>query len=90
MASDLVSKMSEKWEPKKYRDDYRHALLEVIQEKVESGGKSIPVRGTAKKATNVVDLVSVLQQSLERAGRAGTGPKRKTSTSPKRRMRKAA
>ena len=33
--------MSSKWNPEKYKDDYREALMEVIEEKVESGGKEI-------------------------------------------------
>src|SRR6188474_2557217 len=37
MAKALVASMSEKWNPEKYKDDYREALLEVIEEKVESG-----------------------------------------------------
>jgi DNA end-binding protein Ku len=88
MAMDLVKKMSDKWEPNKYQDDYRHALMEVIQEKVETGGKTAPAKGSAKKPTNVVDLVSVLQKSLEQAGKASS-PKRH-STTHKRRLKKAA
>jgi DNA end-binding protein Ku len=88
MAVDLVKKMSDKWDPAQYRDEYREALLEVIQEKVEHGGKEVAPRGTAKKATNVVDLVSVLQESLAHAGKGSTG-KRK-SAGHKRRLRKAA
>ena len=41
MAKALVESMSAKWDPQKYHDDYREALLEVIEEKVESGGKEI-------------------------------------------------
>jgi DNA end-binding protein Ku len=90
MATDLIEKMSDKWEPGKYIDDYREALLEVIHEKVESGGKEAPVRGAPKKATNVVDLVSVLQESLAHAGRS-SGTKRKAAPHKHhRRMRKAA
>jgi DNA end-binding protein Ku len=88
MAKDLVDKMSGKWDPTKYQDDYREALMEVIHEKVESGGKTAPAKGTAKKPTNVVDLVSVLQKSLEQAGKSGTA--RKHSTTHKRKLRKAA
>lgn len=87
MAKDLIAKMSDKWEPDKYEDDYRRVLLEVIQEKVESGGKETPARGTAKKPTNVVDLVSVLQESLEHAQKSAA--KRKPAAH-KRRLRKAA
>jgi len=89
MAKDLIEKMSDKWDANKYTDDYRHALLDVIHKKVESGGKTPAARGAAKKPTNVVDLVSVLQESLEHAGRS-TSPKRKTTTHHKRRMSKAA
>jgi DNA end-binding protein Ku len=88
MAKDLISKMSNKWEPDKYQDDYRRVLLEVIHEKIESGGKEIPARGTAKKPTNVVDLVSVLQESLAHATK-GTAGKRK-SGGHKRKLRRAA
>jgi DNA end-binding protein Ku len=89
MASDLVKKMSDQWHPEKYTDDYREALMEVIQEKVESGGKEIAAKGSAKKPTNVVDLVSVLQESLDQAGKAAPA-KRKSSTAHKRRYHKAA
>jgi DNA end-binding protein Ku len=88
MAKDLVAKMSSKWEPEKYQDEYSHALLEVIHEKVESGGKELPARGKAKKPTNVVDLVSVLQESLQHAEKGKVG-KRKPA-GHKRKLRKAA
>ena len=87
MARDLIGKMSDKWEPDKYQDEYRHILLEVIQEKVESGGKEVPARGTPKKPTNVVDLVSVLQESLEHAQK---GAARRKPAAHKRKFRKAA
>jgi DNA end-binding protein Ku len=90
MASDLVNKMSDEWQPEKYKDEYRETLLQVIEEKVESGGKEIAAKGAAKKPTNVVDLVSVLQESLEHASKSAPGGKRKSTTPHKRRMHKAA
>src|SRR5947209_4250895 len=39
MAKALVDSMSSKWDPEKYHDDYREALLDVIEEKVEAGRK---------------------------------------------------
>jgi DNA end-binding protein Ku len=89
MATDLVGKMSDKWDPSKYKDEYRHALMEIIQEKVETGGKTPAARGTPKKPTNVVDLVSVLQESLEHAGKSGSTAKRKPAAH-KRKLKKAA
>ncbi|MFN2507423.1 MAG: Ku protein [Chthoniobacterales bacterium] len=65
MAKALVESMSAKWDPEKYHDDYREALLEVIEEKVEAGGKEIEEKPKkAPAATKVIDLVAVLQQSL--------------------------
>jgi DNA end-binding protein Ku len=87
MAKDLVEKMTDKWDPNRYTDEYRHALMDVIHEKVESGGKEVAARGAPKKPTNVVDLVSALQQSLEHT--KGSTSKRKSATH-KRRLRKAA
>src|SRR5207302_2497673 len=74
MAKALIDSMSSKWNPEKYHDDYREALMEVIEEKVEAGGKEIEEKPKkAPKPTNVIDLVSVLQQSLKE-----TGAKKKT------------
>ena len=83
MAKSLIDSMSSKWNPQKYHDDYREALMEVIEEKVEAGGKEIEEKPRkAPKPTKVIDLVSVLQKSLEEAG-----AKRKTAT--KSRAKKA-
>ena len=71
MATALIDSMSSKWTPEKYHDDYREALMEVIEEKVESGGKEIEEKPKkALKPTKVIDLVSVLQKSLEQTGGA--------------------
>jgi DNA end-binding protein Ku len=71
MAKSLIDSMSSKWEPQKYKDDYREALMEVIEEKVEAGGKEIEEKPKkALKPTKVIDLVSVLQKSLEQTGSA--------------------
>src|SRR3979411_150908 len=71
MAEALVKSMTEKWDPEKYKDDYRDALMEVIEEKVESGGKEIEEKPKEKKpSTKVIDLVAVLQESLKAQGGA--------------------
>jgi DNA end-binding protein Ku len=83
MAKSLIDSMSSKWNPEKYKDDYREALMEVIEEKVEAGGKEIEEKlKKAPKPTKVIDLVSVLQKSLEE-----TGAKKKART--KSRTKKA-
>ncbi|MGI9171806.1 MAG: Ku protein [Chthoniobacterales bacterium] len=83
MAKALVESMSAKWDPKKYHDDYREALLDVIEEKVEAGGKEIADRPKEKKTSSkVIDLVAVLQQSLAQS--QGGKKKSTANTSHKR------
>jgi DNA end-binding protein Ku len=65
MAQSLIESMAVAWEPEKYRDEYRTAVMEMIEQKAqhkEVAGKPAP----AVRATNVVDLVKVLQESLNR------------------------
>src|SRR5919106_829719 len=86
MATALIDSMSSKWKPEKYRDDYREALMEVIEEKVEAGGKEIEEKPKkAPKPTKVIDLVSVLQKSLEQ-----TGAKKKTTAKSRRKQKQPA
>ncbi|MGB8170264.1 MAG: Ku protein [Chthoniobacteraceae bacterium] len=70
MAKQLVESMTGKWEPAKYKDEYKEALMEVIEEKVAAGGKDIakPRKTRGVKATNVIDLVAVLQKSIQEHG----------------------
>jgi DNA end-binding protein Ku len=72
MATDLVERMTDEWNPEKYTDDYRSALLDLIQEKVEHGGRTPPGLGPKpRKPTNVIDLASILQKSLDQVESAG-------------------
>lgn len=69
MARLLVEQMTGKWDPSKYNDDYRSAMMKLIKKKVEAGGKELPDKARQiKKATNVIDLAEVLKQSLSGAG----------------------
>src|SRR5262249_22933775 len=65
MARSLIDAMADKWQPEKYHDEYAQALMKVIEEKIEAGGKELPPahRG-APPATKVVDIVAMLQESL--------------------------
>ena len=94
MAQSLIDSMSVSWEPEKYRDEYRTAMMEIIEQKAqhkEIAGKPAP----AVRATNVVDLVKVLQESLNRnqslkPKRNGARSPRRTSTLVKQKRRVAA
>src|SRR5215831_5311359 len=89
MAKSLINGMTSKWQPEKYKDDYREALMDVIEEKVEAGGKEIEEKPRkAPKPTKVIDLVSVLQKSLEQTASKKTTAK--SQRKQKRPTRKAA
>ncbi|MGH7935513.1 MAG: Ku protein, partial [Chthoniobacterales bacterium] len=88
MAKALVESMTADWDPQKYKDDYRDALLDVIEEKVESGGKEIEEKPKQKKpSSKVIDLVAVLQESL---AKSQDGGKKKKSKKSKTARKKAA
>ena len=96
MANTLIESMSSDWKPSKYRDEYRDAVMEIIETKAKN--KELPpARPTAPRSTNVVDLVKVLQESINRSQsvrvkRAGNGAGRgrSTATLVKQKRRAAA
>jgi DNA end-binding protein Ku len=85
MARTLVNQMTSDWDAERYTDEYRSALMKLIDKKVASGGKELPKEGHAvKRATNVIDLASVLRQSLADAAKPKKRPSgRKAKTGAK-------
>src|SRR3989440_8103519 len=76
MAQALIDSMSVEWEPQKYRDEYRNAVMELIEQKATN--KELPAApAPAARSTNVMDLGKVMQESITRS-KAGRR-KRRTS-----------
>ena len=77
MAKALLNQMTTDWE-------YADAVMKLIEQKIKAGGKE--VRGkkeSGQRATNVIDLVQVLQDSLQATGKsksATAGAKKKKRT----------
>ena len=93
MAESLIESMSGPWEPEKYHDEYREALKEVIEEKIEHPDADVPKPAARKKPTNVVDLVAVLQASLnETSGRKASsdGDSKKPRKTPAKKAKPKA
>ena len=96
MAQTLIDSMSSDWQPEKYRDEYRSAVMELIEQKAKN--KELPAAApAAPRSTNVVDLVKVLQESINRSKSvrvkkpgAGNGARRSTATLVKQKRRAAA
>jgi non-homologous end joining protein Ku len=69
-------------------DEYREKLLKIIEEKAASGGKETPgPKVKPKAATNVVDLVAVLQKSLAESKKKQSAS---TGDTGKKKLKKAA
>ncbi|TVZ90541.1 Ku protein [Streptomyces sp. BK340] len=89
LAIQLVDALSAPWEPGRYHDNYEEKVRELVQAKAE--GQEIAVAEEAPQATNVIDLMSVLQGSLDQARGQKTAaeprpakkaPARKTARKP--------
>jgi DNA end-binding protein Ku len=65
MAKSLVDMLTGDFEPEKYQDNYREALLELIERKAE--GEEI--KRPAPVAGKVTDLMDALRQSIDAAKR---------------------
>ncbi len=97
MANALIESMSSDWQPEKYRDEYRDAVMEIIETKAQN--KELPpAPASAPRTTNVVDLVKVLQESInrsqsgrvKRSGNGATGRRKSTAALVKQKRRVAA
>jgi DNA end-binding protein Ku len=90
VAKLLIDTMSvEAFEPEKFHDDYREAVMAMIDSRV--AGEQIATPETKRPAaTNVVNLMDVLQRSLEQSKRGGAASRPKAVPSAKPAAKKAA
>ncbi|GIO19599.1 non-homologous end joining protein Ku [Oceanobacillus oncorhynchi subsp. incaldanensis] len=78
----LIEQLTTEFEPKKYKDNYRTALMELIEAKKNNEEVEIG-KDTKEKPDNVVNLMDALQESLDRAKSdkpKTMKPKKKTTT----------
>jgi DNA end-binding protein Ku len=75
VAGTLVDALKEPFEPSKYHDRYREALLELIESKTQ--GREVVVPEAEAAAEPVTDLMAALRASIEAAQqrRGGAAPK---------------
>ena len=73
MARQLVSAMTGDFKAEEYKDEYREALLRVIEQKVE--GKEVIEPEPVEETGNLVDLMAALEASVNAAKAARGGEK---------------
>ncbi|MBV9647667.1 MAG: Ku protein [Candidatus Eremiobacteraeota bacterium] len=95
VAKLLIDTMTAKFEPDEFHDTYREQLLAMIE--ARAAGKSLPTgKPKARKASNVVNLMDVLQKSLEQTrakhggGRLATADEEEKPKRASRRKKSAA
>jgi DNA end-binding protein Ku len=65
MAAQLIEAMTGEFDPAAYRDEYREALMQVIESKIE-GRETVEVEAPSEP-TKLVDLMAALQASVSAA-----------------------
>jgi DNA end-binding protein Ku len=90
MAKQLVSAMTGEFEPENYKDEYRDALMQVIEAKVE--GHETVVPEPVEETGNLVDLMAALEASVKasKAARSGDAPVSVSDAKKEREKRSAA
>jgi DNA end-binding protein Ku len=78
MAKSLVENLTDEWNPEEFRDEYREALLEIVEKKV--AGEEIEVI-EAPEPTKVLDLMEALKESVEKTKKKA--PAKRTATRKK-------
>ncbi|MBT2699260.1 Ku protein [Bacillus sp. ISL-40] len=75
----LIDQLTTDFEPEKYTDEYRTALLELIESK-RSGQETVSA-ATKEVASNVTDLMAALQASIDRTKpKKAAAPRKKAAT----------
>ncbi|GAA4079748.1 Ku protein [Streptomyces shaanxiensis] len=85
MAIQLINALDMPWDPGRYHDTYQEKVRELVRAKAE--GQETAAAEEAPQATNVVDLMTALQGSLDQA--QGTRAKKPTAPRQKKTARKA-
>ena len=68
MAKQLITNLTSEWNPDEYHDEYREALLEIVEKK--AAGEEIEAAPEAAPA-RVVDLMEALKASVEAVKKKG-------------------
>jgi DNA end-binding protein Ku len=88
MAAQLIEAMTGEFDPAQYRDEYREALMQVIEQKVE-GRETVSVP-EPEEGTKLVDLMAALQASVKAAAEARASKAEKPMSVDEARSRKTA
>src|SRR5690606_2054897 len=75
LATQLIDGMTTEWEPQQFKDEYRQAVMKLIEKRIRSGEieqiseepQEVP------EAPRTVNFMDVLKQSVEKTGKSAGG-----------------
>ena len=81
MASQIISSLTTKWDPKRYHDTYRERVEDYLAKKAK--GETVEVEPATEEPSKVTDLMAALEDSLAaaKAKRRSPSPKRRAASS---------
>lgn len=83
-AITLIDEPTAEFEPEKYEDTYRHALLQRVNDKLENKETAV-TPDKAPPREDVIDLVSALQASIDRTRKPNRKPRQPHQHKPRNR-----
>ena len=84
LASELIKRMSGRFEPEKMPDEYARAVHELVKAKVEHRAPEVAIAPDGKPTAPVINIMDALKQSMQKQGQA------KVRDAVRKRMGKAA
>jgi DNA end-binding protein Ku len=83
MASQIISSLTTKWDPKRYHDTYRERVEDYLAKKAK--GETVEVEPMPEEPSKVGDLMTALEDSLAAAQSKRRSPSPKRHAAPRKR-----
>ena len=68
LATELIERMSGRFEPEKMPDEYARAVRELVKAKVEHRAPEVAIVPDGKPAPQVINIMDALKQSMQKQG----------------------
>ena len=90
LATKLISGMTAKWNASKFHDDYRDALMKLVERKIKSGQTEAieDVEEAEEPVRQTINFMDVLKRSVEHAEKGRAKNARTTKSKPATRRRR--
>ena len=86
MAKALIESLADTFNPSRYKDEYKEAVMKVVQAKIDGEVIEAP---TAPQTAKVMDLMEALRASVDAAKKSRAATKR-APAKPEKARRKAS